>query len=99
MSLLRDTLRRTLDEAINCDTRRYLAIHSGRQRQREAEAGEDAGVEAGHGADPGAGEGEHHQPDRVVAAGLRVADIETKGRLVVGPGRQQPGGPPGPERR
>ena len=54
---------------------------------REPESGQDAAVEAGHGTDPGARKGKDHQPDGVEAAGLRVAGVEAKSGLAVGPRR------------
>src|SRR4029450_12669525 len=66
---------------------------------REPESGQDSRIEACHRRDLGAGYGEDHQPDGVIAAGVRVAGIEAERRLAVRPGRDEPGGPARPERR
>ena len=59
---------------------------------REPESGQDRRVEARHRRDLVAGQGEDHEPDRVIARGVRVADIEAERGLAVRPGRDEPGG-------
>jgi MFS family permease len=61
---------------------------SARQRSRQPERWEHAGVEAGHGADPVAGEGEDEQAGSVADAG-RGAQVGAERRLAVGSGRHE----------
>src|SRR6516164_4655840 len=60
----------------------------GRERSRQPEPRQHAGLEAGHAADPVAGQGEHVEAGRVADSG-RAAQIGPERGLAVGSGRYE----------
>src|SRR5215470_9385237 len=67
------------------------------QGPRQPEQGQHAVVESGHGPDPAAGKREHQHSVGVGDIGQRIAHVQAKGGLSVGPGGDEPIGPAIPE--
>src|SRR5262245_6438694 len=60
-------------------------------------SGQNTGVESGHGRHLGSRKRQHHEPNGMEVAGLRVTGVEAESGLTVSPCRDKTRGPAGPE--